>query len=112
MRMLRAARREMDIYDRNRESLIDLKEPKLRVAVQSVMVRLAMPLDGLLDAGSADQATKDVAFGYLMECAAELPPLISRLSRLSGHSLDAFKPEAARAEAAISGTEGAPPAPR
>jgi hypothetical protein len=112
MRMLRAARREMDIYDRNRESLVDLKEAKLRVAIQSVMVRLAMPLDGLLDAGSADRATKDVAFEYLMECAAEIPPLITRLSRLSGHSLDGFKREAARAEAAIAGTDGAAPAPR
>src|ERR1700677_2064093 len=70
-RMLHAARREIDIYDRNRENLLDLREAKLRVDLHALMVRIAMPLDGVIDSfadpdGSDDEA-RDVGFDFLIE---------------------------------------------
>ena len=100
LRMLRGARRELDIYDRNRESLCELRQGELRVTIQSVVVRLAMPLDGLIDPqGALDAATRDQAFEYLMDCAAEMPPVIARLSRVCGHSFEHFHAAARRSRA-------------
>ena len=50
MRFLRATRREIDIYDRNRESLFDLRHHELRARIHTTMLRLTMPLDGIFDA--------------------------------------------------------------
>ncbi len=50
LRMLRASRREIDVYDRNRETLYELRDGALRVALHSLIVRLTMPIDGVLDA--------------------------------------------------------------
>lgn len=50
LRMLRSARREVDLYDRNRESLLDLRDARLRARIHTLMLRVAMPLDGIVDA--------------------------------------------------------------
>jgi hypothetical protein len=50
MRILRQARREIEIYERNRESILDLRNAMLRARIYALMHRLAMPLDGLFDA--------------------------------------------------------------
>ncbi|HZZ36621.1 MAG TPA: hypothetical protein VFE03_12930, partial [Caulobacteraceae bacterium] len=50
MRMLRAARREIEVYDRNRETLYELRDAELRVRIHTLVVRLTMPLDGVIDA--------------------------------------------------------------
>jgi hypothetical protein len=50
LRMLRSARREIDLYDRNRESLLDLRNARLRARIHTLMLRVAMPLDGIVDA--------------------------------------------------------------
>jgi hypothetical protein len=50
LRMLRSARREIDIYDRNRESLFDIRNAALRAKIHSVVLRLAMPMDSIFDA--------------------------------------------------------------
>src|SRR5215472_17272364 len=47
MRFLRAARRELDIYDRNREMLYALHDPLLRARIHRDAVRLSMPLEGI-----------------------------------------------------------------
>jgi hypothetical protein len=49
LRMLRSARREIDIYDRNRESLFDIRDAALRAKIHSVVLRLAMPMDSIFD---------------------------------------------------------------
>ena len=49
MRFLRAARRELDIYDRNREMLYALHDPLLRARIHREAVSLTMPLDGIFD---------------------------------------------------------------
>jgi hypothetical protein len=50
MRVLRQARREIEIYERNRESIVDLRDGALRARIYALVHRLAMPLDGLFDA--------------------------------------------------------------
>jgi hypothetical protein len=50
LRMLRSARREIDLYDRNRESLLDLKDARLRARIHTLMLRVSLPLDGIADA--------------------------------------------------------------
>src|SRR5579864_4075349 len=53
LRMLRSARREIDIYERNRETLYALRDGDLRARIHTAILRLTMPLDGLFDATSA-----------------------------------------------------------
>lgn len=49
MRMLRASRREIDIYDRNRESLFFLRDAHLRARIHTIILRVGMPLDSVFD---------------------------------------------------------------
>jgi hypothetical protein len=49
LRFLRSARREIDIYDRNRETLLFLQDGRLRARIHTVILRLSMPLDGIFD---------------------------------------------------------------
>jgi hypothetical protein len=53
LRMLRSARREIDIYERNRESLVSLRDAELRAKIHAAILRLAMPLDGIFDSCQA-----------------------------------------------------------
>lgn len=56
LRMLRAARREIDIYDRNRESLLDLRDADVRARIHTLVLRISMPVDGIFD------ATQEIGF--------------------------------------------------
>ena len=47
--MLRSARKEIEIYDRNREQLFDLRHADLRSRVQTLVIRLTMPLEGVFE---------------------------------------------------------------
>jgi hypothetical protein len=49
LRLLRSARREIDIYDRNRESLFDIRDAALRAKIHTIVLRLAMPIDAVFD---------------------------------------------------------------
>jgi len=49
MRILRSARREIEIYERNRESILDLRDAALRARIYGLTHRLAGPLDGIFD---------------------------------------------------------------
>jgi hypothetical protein len=93
-RMLGAARREIEIYERNREALMDLRDARLRADMHGLAVRLAMPLDGILDSLGPDNqgadAVRDRAFGFLKATLANLPPLVDRLGRLARHRFDYY----------------------
>jgi hypothetical protein len=94
-RMLQAARREMDIYDRNREALIDLREARLRAELHRTSVRISMSLDGILDSLPAAEddgldETRDRGFAFMMMNVDMIPALVARLSKVSGHSFDHF----------------------
>jgi len=110
MRLMRSARREMDIYERNRERLFDLRDGELRARIHTAIVRLSVPFDGVFDASrelvelenrvlaagkssaEADaQRTmlrdrRDAAFEFALEAAAQLQPIIVRLESLARHS--------------------------
>jgi hypothetical protein len=49
MRMLRSATGELDIYNRNRETLYDLNHAQLRARIHTLILRIAMSIDGVFD---------------------------------------------------------------
>ncbi|HEY6578045.1 MAG TPA: hypothetical protein VIY09_01865 [Rhizomicrobium sp.] len=112
LRMLRSARREIEIYERNRENLLDLRNAGLRSRIHGLTIRLAMPLDGIVDASQeidllekqlrsraleqserseleAKQAAvlerREAGYDYIRETAAEIGGLLEDLSPLAGH---------------------------
>jgi hypothetical protein len=98
IRILYGARKEIDVYDRNRERLYDLRSANLRARVHSLMVRMAMPLDGIL-AAAGDLAARpgdptlahlvaarESAFAMLMQLAAQTPKIVADLGAVSRRS--------------------------
>ncbi|HEY1562501.1 MAG TPA: hypothetical protein VGF71_16660 [Caulobacteraceae bacterium] len=94
-RMLLSARRELDIYERNRELLIDVRDAKLRVDLHSLMVRIAMPLDGIIASlEQDDQAHPDArerGVEFMAETLTKLPPMLVRLARVAGRDFDTYE---------------------
>jgi len=93
-RMLYAARRELDIYDRNREALMELRDAGLRAEMHSLAVRLAMPLDGLIESFTAgaggDDVVRDRAFAFILELLEQIPPMTARLGRIARVRFDHY----------------------
>jgi len=50
LRMLRSAKRELDMYERNRETLYDIHDAELRARIHGLVIRINAPLDGVFDA--------------------------------------------------------------
>ena len=115
MRMVRGARREMDIYDRNRESLYDLGDAQIRVKIHALAVRVTMALDGVIEAGpevaameeaarapgltkktkdalnarlEAMRASREGGFDFALEMAEQIPPLLTQLGHMAKHSFE------------------------
>ncbi len=93
-RMLHAARREIDIYDRNREALLDLRDARLRVEMHAMMVRVAMPLDGIIDslatADRGEDEARDSGMDFLAQTLSGLPGLVTRLGLIANHRFDHY----------------------
>jgi hypothetical protein len=111
LRMLRSAGKEIDIYDRNRESLFDLRHAHLRARIQTLVIRMSMPIEGVFDASNEisnyqmqmkgeigpdtraemERRVADLienrssAFEFVMEMAAEIPAIVADLKPLAGH---------------------------
>ncbi len=112
LRILRSARRELELYERNRESLLDLRDAALRGSIHGLTLRLAMPLDGIVDttqeiglveaqlrsrapdeAERAELATRmaalkdrqEAAYDYILETAGEIGNVLARLGPLAKH---------------------------
>lgn len=49
MRLLRMIRRELDVYDRNRERLFDLRDPALRARIHMTLLRTTMGVEGAIE---------------------------------------------------------------
>ncbi len=113
MRFLRSARREIDIYDRNRENVFFLRDGHLRARIHTSILRLTMPLDGIFDftqeiamaeaqlkalpPGDAEREDvakrienlrqrRDGSFDFVVEAAAQLKPVISGLEPIARQS--------------------------
>jgi len=94
IRMLRAVRREVDIYDRNRETLFLLRDGPLRQETHVLMARLTFSLervlevtealaDGASEAAHAElSASREQAYGFLIENAASIPAVVAKLCTL------------------------------
>jgi hypothetical protein len=115
MRMVAGARREMDIYDRNREALYDLSSAATRVKIHGLAIRIAMALDGVLEAtpeiaaveltakspGLTRKARDEIAerldrmrasraasFDFALEMAEQIKPVVGELGALAKHSFE------------------------
>jgi hypothetical protein len=112
MRMLRSARREIDIYDRNRESLFYLGDAELRAKIQTLVIRLGMALDNIVEvsleietlrqqgyerAGAREEiearialceTRREGAYGFVQETAAQLGGAVTGLEPLAHQSFD------------------------
>lgn len=108
LRMLKSARKEIDIYDRNRESLFDLRHSDLRARIQTLIIRVTMPIEGVFDTTNEIQACqalyeasarpeleariaalceqRDGGYEFIMETAQQLPGIIRDLEPLAHHS--------------------------
>ena len=110
IRMLRAIRRETEIYDRNRESLYDLRDGAVRAQVHALMAQITLALQGVLDAddqlGQMEDAVRgrpaddpvreeltargvrvvehrQQAFDFMVELAGQVAPITTTLRRLA-----------------------------
>jgi hypothetical protein len=111
LRMLKSARKEIDIYDRNRETLFDLHHGELRARIQNLIIRIAMPIEGVFDATDEMVRCQDIlrdagaiprpdietrmaslkeqrdgGYEFVMETAEDLPRIIRDLEPLAHHS--------------------------
>jgi hypothetical protein len=134
MRMLRAARRELDLYERNREQVYTLHDPKIRGLIHKCTVQLSMPIDGIFDSTrelelieqhikasgvteahrseleqrlAAIRENRDTGFAFVVQVSEELKPLIDLLAPLARGNFISI--EAAKELSAVSGP--ATPAP-
>lgn len=106
LRFLRAARREVDVYDRNREMLFSISSPSLRVRIHTYMVRLAILLDRLVDqyevvtmdgvitsSGLRNEVLETEAsldFRLLLKNRVEIPALLIALQPLAREQFDGY----------------------
>jgi hypothetical protein len=114
MRMLRSARNELDIYDRNREQVFSLRDGDLRARIQTLLIRISMPIDGVIEASDdirtlremlrtirdpderaeiearlrTDEARRNSGFEFILQTAAELKIVIASLGPIARHSFD------------------------
>lgn len=115
MRFVRAVQREVEIYNRNRETLIDLRKPNVRAGISVLIARLSFALDGVIDAtaeiaaieqkladGAGDTEalrqslaslteTRATAFDFVVQAAGEITPLLAKLAPLAGHDFGAIQ---------------------
>lgn len=112
LRLLRSARREIDIYERNRENLLDLRDAGLRANIHGLSIRLSLPLDGIFDAaqeiGNLEaqlrsrnlddrdrddfdarlkeiKERRDAGYEFLLQQVAGINDVLAPLSPLAGH---------------------------
>lgn len=103
MRFLKAAHRETQIYDRNRETLFDVQDPHLRARTHLLLLQISLSLDALFEtteaspkvaapAGDAAEAAVDPRgpqFDFLMQLHGLIPPLLDMYEKLARQTFDA-----------------------
>jgi hypothetical protein len=114
MRMLRSARNELDIYDRNREQVFSIRDGDLRARLQTLLIRISMPIDGVIEASDdikamreavrtvkdqderaeiearlkSDETRRNAGFEFILERADELKRVIDSLGPIAKTSFD------------------------
>lgn len=94
-RMLHAARRELRVYERNREILLHIHDPHLRARIHSIMVRLTIPLEVLMEASCGPDAKNlepDHLFSVDLVCGQHEPvsSLLEQLQHRCGQTFHHF----------------------
>jgi hypothetical protein len=102
LRFLMAAQRETEIYDRNRETLFDLRDAELRARTHLVLLQLILTLDAVFETNQTVRATppgeeapaeviaaRAGAFDFLLELRELMPDLLSSYKRIARHTFDA-----------------------
>jgi len=117
MRMTRALKRETEVYDRNRETLYDLRDATARARIHSLMARLTLSLDGIFelteaialaeaalgaialdDPASAEASAqlealreqRGLSFDFAVETAGEIKPVVAVLENLARQSFETY----------------------
>jgi hypothetical protein len=114
MRMLRSARSELDVYDRNREQVFYIRDADLRARMQTLLIRISMPIDGVIEASDEikamreavrtikdqderaeiearlklDEVRRNGGFEFILERAGELKSVIESLGPIAKTSFD------------------------
>ena len=100
LRMLGAARRELDLYERRREQLYDVRDGALRGRIHGLMVRLTLPIDGILASTESLRMSpeqpdlaevREGAFDYMVHLRSEIPAVVNDLSRLAGEPIAPYR---------------------
>jgi hypothetical protein len=136
MRLLRTVRREIDVYDRNRERLFEIPDPTLRARIHMVLLRATMGVEGAIEAATestaietelklnpsmskeqrchlearlADQKNRrEGGFEFLMESASQARDLTKELEPIAGVDFTALTRAVQSVQTAV---PGAPPPP-
>jgi hypothetical protein len=107
VRLLRAARREIDLYDRNRELLFSLENADLRARLHGFIIRLSIPLDRLADnharylelcsigpnallQAEGLRTEMEAIFRYLVQSRNLIPALLELLQPLARTRFDSY----------------------
>ena len=90
LRMLRSAVKEADIYNRNRETLFDLRDAELRARIHTLVLRIVMPADGVFDTTAEISHVRDLlkSPGLTLDDRAELEERLERLREARIGSFD------------------------
>jgi hypothetical protein len=114
MRMLISARNELNVYDRNREQVFSIRDSDLRARLQTLLIRISMPIDGIIDGTeelktlrekfkaerdpeeraeleqliATGETRREAGFEFIIERAAELKGVIDGLGPIAKHSFD------------------------
>lgn len=100
LRMLAAARRELDLYERRREQLYDVRDGALRGRIHSLIVRLTLPIDGILASTESlrmdpDQPAlveaREGAFDFMILLREEIEPVVTDLAKLAGEPIAPYR---------------------
>jgi len=88
LRMIKAARGEIEIYARNREAMFDLRDAGLRAEMHGLFVQMAMTLESVIESEGDARAS---AFGFVLSLCDDIGPLIGRLGKIARYSFDAHE---------------------
>jgi hypothetical protein len=111
LRIVKAALRETQVYDRNRETLFAVRSPELRAHTHILLAQMTLTLEAVLEASAAIDAADEAeaaghdrervaarrgasgeerqnSFDFMLELHAALPPLIAQYEKLAGQTFD------------------------
>jgi|GEM_PF-945734 len=126
LRVLKAAQRETQVYDRNRETLFDLRDPALRAKTHLLLLQLGLTLEAVFEATQVIEAgverargdkaelaklavvrgNRDASFEFLMELHLGIAPLLTLYEATAHQTFEAHDAVSQGALTAQSSTGG------